>query len=277
MGTVTALARRLSRHACARTPAAPPPRAPTELSRVLVCGRAPNSGDSYALWRVMGTGARRGQRTALVRGEAGRRKTDKVGSKVLRALWAEQLRKRGYIVPTRVPALALLRPRGCTYPVDPGTVLGDGQQLAIDVCAAVERHVFSLFVFGNDGVECDPSDSVIRSGAVVKAQVHRDCPSLRRNTANLQFVAVLQGSVDFRIETTVDTLLPPRTLVRSRKKAIALTANQVLVFSGSRYAHSVAASSNCVRVTGWVCRAGHRVADDGGGVPAVLVGGGAWL
>ena len=60
MGTVTALARRLSRHACARTPAAPPPRAPTELSRVLVCGRAPNSGDSYALWRVMGTGARRG-------------------------------------------------------------------------------------------------------------------------------------------------------------------------------------------------------------------------
>ena len=118
---------------------------------VLVCGRAPNSGDSYALWRVMGTGARRGQRTALVRGEAGRRKTDKVGSKVLRALWAEQLRKRGYIVPTRVPALALLRPRGCTYPVDPGTVLGDGQQLAIDVCAAVERHVFSLFVFGNDG------------------------------------------------------------------------------------------------------------------------------
>ena len=46
--------------------------------------------------------------------------------------------------------------------------------------------VFSLFVFGNDGVECDPSDSVIRSGAVVKAQVHRDCPSLRRNTANLQ-------------------------------------------------------------------------------------------
>ena len=123
---------------------------------VLVCGRAPNSGDSYALWRVMGTGARRGQRTALVRGEAGRRKTDKVGSKVLRALWAEQLRKRGYIVPTRVPALALLRPRGCTYPVDPGTVLGDGQQLAIDVCAAVERHVFSLFVFGNDGGRVRP-------------------------------------------------------------------------------------------------------------------------
>ena len=126
-------------------------------------------------------------------------------------------------------AVPLLRPRGCTYPVDPGTVLGDGQQLAIDVCAAVERHVSSLFVFGNDGVECDPSDSVIRSGAVVKSQVHRDCPSLRRNTANLQFVAVLQGSVDFRIETTVDALLPPRTLVRSRKKAIALTANQVLV------------------------------------------------
>ena len=143
------------------------------------------------------------------------------------------------------------------------------------VCEAVERHVFSLFVFGNDGVECDPHDSVIRSGAVVKAQVHRDCPSLRRNTANLQFVAVLQGTVDFRIETTVDALLPPRTLVRSRKKAIALTANQVLVFSGSRYAHSVAASSNCVRVTGWVCRRGRRViADDGGGV---LVGRGAWL
>ena len=178
---------------------------------VLVRGRSLNSGDCHALWRVMGTGARRGQRTASVRGEAGRRKTDKVGSKVLRALWAEQLRKRGHIIPTRVPALARLRPRGCTYPVDPGMVLGDGQQLAIDVCEAVERHVFSLFVFGNDGVECDPSDSVIRSGAVVKAQVHRDCPSLRRNTANLQFVAVLQGTVDFRIETTVDALLPPRT------------------------------------------------------------------
>ena len=37
---------------------------------VLVCGRRQNSGDSYALWRVMGTGARRGQRTTLVRGEA---------------------------------------------------------------------------------------------------------------------------------------------------------------------------------------------------------------
>ena len=58
---------------------------------VRVHGRAPNFGDSYALWRVMGTGARRGQRTALVRREAGRRKTGKVGSKVLRALWAEQL------------------------------------------------------------------------------------------------------------------------------------------------------------------------------------------
>ena len=89
--------------------------------------------------------------------------------------------------------------------------MGDGQQLAIDVCAAVERHVFSLFVFGNDGVECDPSDSVIRSGAVAKVQVHRDCPSLRRDTSNLQFVAVLQGRVEFRIETTVDALLPPRT------------------------------------------------------------------
>ena len=116
---------------------------------VLVRGRSLNSGDCHALWRVMGTGARRGQRTASVRGEAGRKKTDKVGSKVLRALWAEQLRKRGHIIPTRVPALARLRPRGCTYPVDPGMVLGDGQQLAIDVCEAVERHVFSLFVFSS--------------------------------------------------------------------------------------------------------------------------------
>lgn len=38
------------------------------------------------------------------RGYPGLRKTDKVGSKVLRrALWAEQLRKRGYIVLARVP------------------------------------------------------------------------------------------------------------------------------------------------------------------------------
>jgi hypothetical protein len=153
-------------------------------------------------------------------------------------------------------------------------VLGDGQQLAIDVCAAVERHVFSLFVFGNDGVECDPSDSVIRSGAVVKAQVHRDCPSLRRNTANLQFVAVLQGQVEFQIETTVDALLPARSHVRPRKRPIDISANQMIIFSGSRYAHSVAASPNCVRVTGWVCRRGRRLTVKGGGV---LVGGGAWL
>ena len=77
------------------------------------------------------------------------------------------------------------------------------------------------------------SDSVIRSGAVAKVQVHRDCPSLRRDTSNLQFVAVLQGRVEFRIETTVDALLPPRPSVRSRRRPINVGANQVIIFSST--------------------------------------------
>ena len=68
---------------------------------------------------------------------------DKVGAKVLRELWAECLRKRGHIVPTRVPALRALRPPG-GYSVVPSMVLGGDQQLAIDVCVAIETLTASL-------------------------------------------------------------------------------------------------------------------------------------
>ena len=61
----------------------------------------------------------------------GLRKTDKVGAKVLRELWADHIRRRGFIVPTRVPALRALRPRGRSYTVDPGEVDGDDQQLVV--------------------------------------------------------------------------------------------------------------------------------------------------
>lgn len=214
----------------------------------------------------MGTGARRGRQTRSVRINTGQRKTDKVGAKVLREMWADHLRRRGFIVPTRVPALRALRPRGRSYTVVPGEVRGYDQQLAVDVCESIEDHVASLFVFGNAQVECNPDDTVIRCGGIKDGTVHRDCVALRRNTTNLQFVAVLQGQVDFQIETTVDALLPPSSYVRSRKKAIAVTANQVIVFYGSRYAHSVTATPNCVRVTGWVCQAGQRIIDEGGAV-----------
>ena len=46
----------------------------------------------------------------------------------------------------------------------------------------------------------------------------------------------------------------------------------LIIFFGARYAHAVTASADCVRVTGWVCRAGRRVIDNGGSVLVRLVG-----
>ena len=224
------------------------------------------------LQRVMSSRARSSQQTRKPRRQMGSRKPSKTGAKVLLTMWAERLRQRGYIDPTRVHTLSQLRPRGCRYAVVPGEAFaddmtGEEQKLAANVCKAVERHVVSLCLFGDSHVECSPDDAVIRQGGVV-GKVHRDCVALRRNTRNLQFVAVLQGKVDFMIEGTVNAKQPAVQSPRRRKKAVTIKANQVLVFAGSLYAHSVNASDNCVRVTGWVCKAGHRVV--GGGANVVV-------
>lgn len=210
-----------------------------------------------ALPRVMSTGGQQGRGRGPLHMKA--------GVAVLRGMWAEQLRKTGYIAPTRVPTLSKLRPRGCTYPVAPGDVFGGNNELAIRVCAAVEEHAFGLFLFGAKRVQCHPDDSKIRRGAAVCA-VHRDCIPLRKNTRNLHFIAVLQGKVDVLIETEVNVTMPPREHPHMQRRVITVGANATLIFHGSRYAHGVTASENCVRVTGWVCQHGKRVLNKGGSV-----------
>ena len=170
----------------------------------------------------------------------GRKKATTAGAVNLTRIQKEKLRQRGYLYPATVKALRTLRPaRG--YPVVPGEAFaddmtGEEQKLAANVCKAVERHVVSLCLFGDSHVECSPDDAVIRQGGVV-GKVHRDCVALRRNTRNLQFVAVLQGKVDFMIEGTVNAKQPALQSPRRRKKAVTIKANQVLVFAGSRYVH----------------------------------------
>ena len=75
-----------------------------------------------------------------------------------------------------------------------------------------------------------------------------------------------KGTVRVRMETSVNATRPPCSHPRVRKDNIVVAANKVLIFHGSRYAHGVTASENCVRVIGWVCEAGKRVIDDTGGV-----------
>jgi len=75
---------------------------------------------SRTVQRVMSSGARSSQQPRKPRRQLGSRKPSKTGAKVLRTMWAERLRQRGYIDPTRVHTLSKLRPRGCRYAVVPG-------------------------------------------------------------------------------------------------------------------------------------------------------------
>ena len=55
----------------------------------------------------------------------GSRKPSKTGTQVLRTIWAERLRQRGFINPTRVHALSQLTPRGRSNDVVPGETFAD--------------------------------------------------------------------------------------------------------------------------------------------------------
>ena len=81
------------------------------------------------------------------------------------------------------PRVAILWFQGCSGGVRP---------LAVDVCALVEQYALQARLFGNSQVECHPDDSEIRQGPMFGV-LHRDCQPLRRNSRNLQFIAVLQG------------------------------------------------------------------------------------
>ena len=133
-------------------------------------------------------------------------------------------------------------------------------------------------LFGNTAAEVDVADSLLRFGNcdcddddMSVGVPHRDCVALRRNFDNLQFVAVLQGVATFTFEARVTISRPPNPEPTPRKDRIKVKAGTVIVFMGSRYAHAVRTTGNCLRVSGWVCARGKRVVDEGGAVRCKFV------
>jgi hypothetical protein len=64
-----------------------------------------------------------------------------------------------------------------------------------------------------------------------------------------QFSAVLQGTLQFKLERRVKLQGRAKELqelyVKPRAKEVKVQANEVLLFFGSRYAHSVSATPLC--------------------------------
>jgi hypothetical protein len=165
----------------------------------------------------------------------GRKKAATAGAVTITRIQKEKVRQRGYLYPATVEALRALRP-GRGYPVIPGVRRGRGRPLAIEVCAIVAQYTLESRLFGNSLVECNPVDSEIRQGPMIGV-LHRDCQPLRRNSRNLQFIAVLQGTVRVRMETSVAATRPAHSHPHVRKHNIVVAANKVLIFHGSHYAH----------------------------------------
>lgn len=183
----------------------------------------------------------------------------------LSRIWLDQLRNRGFCVPTRLPAVGVLRP--LWRHMDPSVQErdGDDEPVARAVCNAVQERAMEMCLFNGSGVECNPGDSVLRFGDCTRGTAHRDCVSLRTNYSNLQFVVVLRGSISMTFERRVTATRAAKTKP-TRRRPVVVKAGTLIIFFGARYAHAVTASVDCVRVTGWVCRAGCRVIDYGGSV-----------
>jgi hypothetical protein len=131
------------------------------------------------------------------------------------------------------------------------------------VCSAVRRHATACKLFGTSGVECVADDAVLMTGlpsAVGTDAVHRDCPGLRCDQQQYQFIACLKGQMYLQLERRVSVRRKPASSRPSHRGiAIEIHQGQVLFFFGSRYAHRPEIAKECTRVAGWVCAAGQRV------------------
>jgi hypothetical protein len=144
-----------------------------------------------------GMGTRRGAAVPAPAGAArqGSRKPAKSAADKLELIWRAIFRKTGFLRPTWVPALRDLRPQWRRLRAPPEREIdGWDSPIAAAVCAAVQKHAESLLLFGDAGVECNPGDSVILFGTFDE-QAHRDCPALSSNFFNMQFIAILRGTV----------------------------------------------------------------------------------
>jgi hypothetical protein len=112
-------------------------------------------------------------------------------------------------------------------------------------------------------VECVADDAVLMTGlpsAVGTDAVHRDCPGLRCDQQQYQFIACLKGQMYLQLERRVSVRRKPASSRPSHRGiAIEIHQGQVLFFFGSRYAHRPEIAKECTRVAGWVCAAGQRV------------------
>ena len=181
------------------------------------------------------------------------------GPCLLRLIWRNKMRDRGFSAPAWAPALRRLRPAGGYRVTSVGEVFKP--HLTQLVCRDVQEHCAQrMLLFGAADVVCDPDDAVLRHGGSSAGAVHRDCSALSRDFRQLQFIAVLQGSVQVVFQRRVAMADDMASQPHRRRDPVSVGANRVLVFFGSRYAHAVEASANCVRVTGWVCQEGARVA-----------------
>ena len=209
---------RAGAHACALAA----PRATLCATRTRVCA------DCHAVYNAALLSWPQRPRWPMSKLAMGRKKATTAPAVVLTRIQKEKLRQRGYLYPATVKALRTLRPaRG--YPVVPVVQRGRGRPLAVDVCALVEQYALQARLFGNSQVECHPDDSEIRQGPMFGV-LHRDCQPLRLNSRNLQFIAVLQGSVRVRMETSVAATRPACSRPRMRERSIVVTANKVFIF-----------------------------------------------
>jgi hypothetical protein len=139
--------------------------------------------------------------------------------------------------------------------------LGRGQcHTVARVCSAVRRHATKCKLFGLSGVECNADDAVLMTelpSAIGTDLVHRDCPGLRGDQQQYQFIVCLQGQMQLQLERRVSGATSPRP--SRRRNAIEIHEGQVLYFFGSRYAHQPKIANKCTRVAGWVCAVGQRV------------------
>jgi hypothetical protein len=154
--------------------------------------------------------------------------------------------------------------RTCRRCHAPGFTLGRGRYHTVArVCSAVRRHATACKLFGTSGVECVADDAVLMTGlpsAVGTDAVHRDCPGLRCDQQQYQFIACLKGQMYLQLERRVSVRRKPASSRPSHRGiAIEIHQGQVLFFFGSRYAHRPEIAKECTRVAGWVCAAGQRV------------------
>ena len=106
-------------------------------------------------------------------------------------------------------------------------------------CAAMRAEATRCGLYREPVCRVADAELVDRPPAVHGTNVpHRDSPALRDDLQQLQFLLVLEGELDLRLERRV---VGPHRLhdVLPRRRPVRLRAGQLVVFWGARYAHCV--------------------------------------